>query len=149
MNVVRWSPFREFDSLFQAMERPSAPVRRADWLPLVDIRETPREYQIDVEVPAVASEDLSVSVADNVLTVSGERKSVVEAEQEEGRVHRTERRYGKFVRSFQLPKDADANAISATNRDGVLYLKIAKQIGDNARIIEVKVDAGDALEADE
>ena len=141
MNVVRWSPFREFDNLFQALERPAAPMRRADWLPLVDIRETAQDYQIDVEVPAVASEDLSVDVADNVLTVSGERKSAVTDEDQEGRVHRTERRYGKFVRSFQLPKDADTNAISATSRDGVLYLKITKQAEAAAKTIEVKVDS--------
>ena len=137
MNVVRWSPFREFDNLFQALERPTAPVRRADWLPLVDIRETPQDYQIDVEVPAVASEDLSVSVADGALTVSGERKSV--EEDNEGRVHRTERHYGRFVRSFRLPEDADTDAISAESRDGVLYLKIGKQASAEAKTIDVKV----------
>ena len=137
MNVVRWSPFREFDNLFQALERPTAPVRRADWLPLVDIRETPQDYQIDVEVPAVASEDRSVSVADGALTVSGERKSV--DEDTEGRVHRTERRYGRFVRSFRLPEDADTDAISAESRDGVLYLKIGKQASAEAKTIDVKV----------
>jgi HSP20 family protein len=141
MNVVRWSPFREFDSLFQALERPTAPVRRADWLPLVDIRETGEHYQIDVEIPAVASEDLSVSVADGVLTVSGERKSVEEDAQSEGRVHRTERRYGKFVRSFQLPEDADTDAVDANSRDGVLYLRIAKRAGNNAKTIDVKVES--------
>ena len=143
MNVVRWSPFREFDSLFQSLERPSAPVRRADWLPLVDIRETAGDYQIDVELPAVAAQDLSVSVANNVLTVSGERKSLVENDEQEGRVHRTERRYGKFLRSFQLPEDADTEAVTATNTDGVLYLKIAKRTNEAARTIEVKVDSGD------
>jgi len=141
MNVVRWSPFREFDNLFQALDRPAAPMRRADWLPLVDIRETEHDYQIDVEVPAVASEDLSVSVADHVLTVSGERRSVAEEDANEGRVHRTERRYGKFVRSFQLPKDADTDAISASSRDGVLYLKIAKYVEAAAKTIEVRVES--------
>ena len=140
MNVVRWSPFREFDNLFQALERPTAPMRRADWLPLVDIRETEQDYQIAVEVPAVASEDLSVSVSDHVLTVSGERRSVVEDESNEGRVHRTERRYGKFQRSFQLPKDADTDAVTASSRDGVLYLKIAKYLQPAAKTIEVKVE---------
>ena len=138
MNVVRWSPFREFDNFFEGFERPvAAPMRRADWLPLVDIRETDRDYQIDVEVPAVASEDLSVSVQDGVLTVSGERKS--RKEEEQGRVHRTERRFGRFVRNFQLPEDADAEAISATNRDGVLYLSIGKTAAKMPRTIEVKV----------
>lgn len=139
MNIVRWSPFREFDNLFQGFERPAAAMRRADWLPLVDIRETDEDYQIDVEVPAVASEDLSVGVVDGVLTVSGERKSVV-GKDGEGRVHRTERHYGSFQRSFQLPEDADEEAVTASVRDGVLYLKIAKQAVTVARTIEVKVD---------
>ena len=141
MNVVRWSPFREFDNLLQGIERRQAPVRRADWLPLVDIRENTDEYQIDVEVPAVASEDLSVAVADNVLTVSGERKSAAPAAEveDEQTVHRTERRFGRFVRSFQLPEDADAEAVSASSRDAVLYLKIAKRQSTQARTIEVKV----------
>jgi HSP20 family protein len=138
MNVVRWSPFREFDNLFQGYERPTLPVRRADWLPLVDIRETSDEYQIDIEVPAVASEDLSVKVADGVLSVSGERK-VADAEASEGRVHRTERHYGSFERSFKLPEDADEEAVSATSRDGVLYLTIAKRQATVAKSIDVKV----------
>ena len=138
MNVVRWSPFRELDTLFQAMERDSAPVRRADWLPLVDIRETDADYQIDVELPAVSADDLNVTVADGVLTVSGERKSEDRSE-EKGRVHRVERRFGKFVRNFQLPEDADFESITAQSRDGVLYLAIAKRASAKPRNIEVKV----------
>ncbi len=139
MNVVRWSPFREFDNLFQSFERPTPNVRRADWLPLVDIREKEDSYQIDVEVPAVASEDLSVSVADGVLSVSGERR-VSEESDTEGRVHRVERRYGKFVRNFQLPDDADDESISAESRDGVLYLTIGKKASSVSRSIDVKIN---------
>ena len=138
MNVVRWSPFRELDNLFQALDRPTAPVRRADWLPLVDIRESEGAYEIDVEVPAVASEDLSVSVADGVLTVSGERKVAERSEDESNRVHRVERRYGRFVRNFQLPDDADHEQIDAESRDGVLYLRIAKREASISRTINVK-----------
>ncbi len=138
MNVVRWSPFHEFDNLFQALERPNAQVRRADWLPLVDIRETEQNYQIDVEVPAVAAEDLSVSVADGVLSVSGERKATENTE-ESGRQHRVERRYGRFVRNFQLPDDADVEAVSAESRDGVLYLQIGKRASAVSRSIDIKV----------
>ena len=138
MNVVRWSPFREFDNFFEGFERPAAaPMRRADWLPLVDIRESDHDYQIDVEVPAVASEDLSVSVQDGVLTVSGERKSVTE--EDAGKVHRTERRFGRFVRNFQLPEDADPEAVTASSQDGVLYLRIGKTPAKMPRTIEVKV----------
>ena len=138
MNVVRWSPFREFDNLFQAMERPTPALRRADWLPLVDIRESDSAYQIDVEVPAVAADDLSVSVTDGVLSVSGERK-VAEETDAEGKVHRVERRYGKFVRNFQLPDDADSDAIQAENKDGVLYVSIPKREAALTKSITVKV----------
>lgn len=143
MNVVRWSPFRELDNLFQSLDRPSAPVRRADWLPLVDIRESDRAYEIDVEVPAVAAEDLSVSIADGVLTVSGERKVTERSDEENNRVHRVERRYGRFVRNFQLPDDADHEKIEAESRDGVLYLRIAKREGSISRTINVKTPNGE------
>lgn len=139
MNVVRWSPFREFDGLLSAFDRPLEPVRRADWLPLVDIRETGSEYQIDVEVPAVASEDLAVSITDGILTVSGERKSVEPDATNDERTHRVERRFGRFVRNFQLPKDADVESIAAEARDGVLYLKIAKRVSATPKEIEIKV----------
>ena len=139
MNMVRWSPFREFDNMLTALEGPATPVRRADWLPLVDIRENGSEYQIDVEVPAVAAADLSVTVADGVLTVSGERKNVEPAQDSDERVRRIERRYGKFVRNFQLPEDADYDAIDAEARDGVLYLKVAKRASATPKEIEVKI----------
>ena len=105
---------------------------------MVDIRESEGAYEIDVEVPAVASEDLSVSVADGVLTVSGERKVADRSEDEGNRVHRVERRYGRFVRNFQLPDDADHEQIEAESRDGVLYLSIAKREASISRTINVK-----------
>ena len=136
MNVVRWSPFKELDNLFQVLERPSASVKRADWLPLVDIRESEGMYEIDVEVPAVALEDLSVNVADGVLTVSGERK--VGRGDESSRLHRVERCYGRFLRTFRPPDDADHERIEASSNDGVLYLRIAKRESAQSRPIEIK-----------
>ena len=137
MNLVRWTPFGEFDHLIRSLEQPRSPVRRADWLPLVDIRESAEHYHIDVEVPAVASEDLSVTVAEGVLQVSGERHS--RNDDKDNRTHRTERRYGRFERSFSLPEDADPDAIAAESRDGVLYLSIAKRVPEVAKKIDVKV----------
>lgn len=135
--VLSWTPFGEFDQLVRAFEQPRASVRRADWLPLVDIRESAESYHIDVEVPAVASEDLSVTVAEGVLNVSGERRS--SAVDDDNRAHRTERRYGRFERSFSLPEDADPESISAESRDGVLYLSIAKRVPEVAKKIDVKI----------
>lgn len=107
-----------------------------DWTPPVDIRETDDGYRIDVELPAVASEDVKVSVKDGVLLVNGERRYEKETQ---GKVHRIERRYGKFTRSFRLPENVDEGKIDASTKNGVLYLTIAKRAEVKPRAIEVKV----------
>ena len=138
MNMVAWNPFRELDAVFARPQglATNEGQRTARWLPAVDIRETDNDYRIDVELPAVAAKDVDVSLKEGVLTVAGERR---DEREENGRVHRVERRYGAFRRSFRLPDDADEGAISAEARDGVLYLVIGKREQDLPRSIEVKV----------
>ena len=116
MDVSRWRPFADFDSVLREYSRAGQGVRRADWVPLVDVRESEDAYLLDVEVPAVAANDLSVSVAENLLTVTGKSQNS-ERDQSES-YYRSERRRGSFSRSFRLPKDADAEGISAETKDG-------------------------------
>ena len=134
MAIVRWNPAREIDELFSRFWGES--VSNTHWVPSVDIRETADEYRIDVEVPAVAAEDVKVSVKDNVLTVTGERKHEKETE---GKVHRLERHYGRFMRSFHMPEDADEDRIEANTKNGVLHLRLKKREAVKPRSIEVKV----------
>jgi len=136
MNVARWKPFSDFEAVLRDYNRAGQGLRRADWVPLVDVRESESAYLIDVEVPAVASDDLSVSIAENLLTVTGKSQNA-EHENEES-YYRSERRRGSFSRSFRLPKDADAEAISAETKDGVLYLEVAKKAETVPRNIEIK-----------
>jgi len=77
-----------------------------------------------------------VTVKDGVLVVSGERRYEKETE---GKVHRVERRYGRFSRSFRLPENADEGRIEAAQKDGVLTLKVSKREEVKPRSIEVKV----------
>ena len=149
MSIVHWNPWREFDRVRAGLaERelhsrlftrvagaPGESLARAEWLPPVDITETGNAYRIDVEIPAVAADDVNVSVKDGVLTVSGERKSQLESN--EGRRHRVERRWGKFSRSFRLPENVDEDSIEARAADGVLYLTVAKKEKAQPRRIEV------------
>lgn len=135
--VTRWNPFREFDDLFAQFgafngERSA----RSAWVPPVDISETDTQYLIEMEIPAVAIEDVSVQVKDGLLSISGERRREQEAE---GRRHRVERQYGNFARSFQLPEDADEESIDAAAKAGVLTLTVAKREKATPRKIEVKV----------
>ncbi|HEY5681644.1 MAG TPA: Hsp20/alpha crystallin family protein [Pseudomonadales bacterium] len=137
MSIVRWNPWREFDDFFTNVAAvPSEHIARSEWLPPVDISETETEYLIDVEIPAVARDDVAVSVKDGVLTVTGERNFEKETD---GKRHRVERQYGRFSRSFRLPENVDEEHISASSKEGVLYLVVSKREKEKPRTIEVKV----------
>jgi HSP20 family protein len=134
MRVIRWEPFRDVDDVFNRFfaetlrnwPRPNAEARPAfDWAPLADVSETEAEYLIKADLPAVRKEDVSVTVQDGVLTLSGERRQEQHAESE--KLHRVERSYGSFARRFALPENADEQGIRAESRDGVLLIHIPKQ----------------------
>ena len=141
MSIVRWNPSREVDQFFnrfvdQGFNSWGENLSSSDWNPAVDIRETDEDYQIDLEVPAVQAADVKVTFKDGVLAVTGERKYEKETK---GKVHRVERRYGRFTRSFRLPENADEGHIVANVKDGMLYLKVAKRSEVKPRAIEVSV----------
>ncbi len=136
MSLIRWNPIRDLDFWFGHGPFASDPASAGDWRPPVDILETEADFRIDMELPAIDRESLSVTVKDAVLTVSGERK---QRALDDIRNHRLERRYGAFSRSFRLPDTVDADSISAASREGVLSLTIAKREPDGPKSIEVQV----------
>lgn len=90
-----------------------------------DVKEYPHSYVFIVDMPGLKSGDIKVQVEDdNVLVVSGERKR--EEEKEGAKYVRMERRVGKFMRKFNLPENANIDAISAVCQDGVLTVTIQK-----------------------
>ena len=96
------------------------------WAPVVDMRESDNSFIIHAELPGIKKEDISLDLNDNVLTLTGERKEKKKEENE--RVYRVERTYGKFSRTFTLPKNADTSKILANFQDGVLELNIPKSL---------------------
>jgi len=94
------------------------------WRPLIDVKEGDKEITVHAEVPGLNKEDIHVEVKNNVLTVSGERKW--EKKEENEKVHRVERSYGKFSRSLALPEGVDEKSIKAAFNNGVLELSIPK-----------------------
>jgi HSP20 family protein len=99
--------------------------RESQWMPAVNITERTDEYKIDLAVPGMDKKDFSVEVDNGILTVSGERK---EENTSEGEVlTRREFHYGSFMRSFNLPEGADGEKISASYKDGVLTIRVAKR----------------------
>lgn len=136
--VRRTSPFaeldryqRELDRFFEPFERMFSPqangreaLSEARWVPAVDVEENDQAFVISVDAPQVKKEDVHITVRDNILVVSGERKE--ERSHKDAKVHRTEARYGSFARSFTLPDNVDENGIAAAFTDGVLRITLPK-----------------------
>ena len=124
-----------------------APLRRGDgeketmtvteWSPLVDISEDEKEYLIKAELPEVKKEDVKVTLEEGVLTLQGERR--LEKEEKGRKVHRIERSYGKFLRTFTVPRDVDEKKIVAEFKEGVLLVHVPKAEVFKPKAIEVKV----------
>ena len=117
---------RAVEKLFGELARPNSEGQESirPWQPLVDIVETEQAYEVRAELPGIAREDVQLSIEDNVLTLSGERKLEKDVNKES--YHRIERAYGTFSRSFALPAQVDTQGIQASFKDGVLSIAVPK-----------------------
>ena len=97
--------------------------RNVAW-PAIDITDNENEYVVKAEVPGCKAEDIDITVAGNVLTISGEKK--VEKEVKEKDYYHSERSFGSFRRDLRLATDIDTGKIEAECRDGVLAVKLPK-----------------------
>ncbi|GAB5450061.1 MAG: Hsp20/alpha crystallin family protein [Halioglobus sp.] len=115
---------RFFNDSWPQMERSDTSTFFA---PRVDIRDADNHYEITAELPGIDKKDIHVHVRDGILTLEAET-SDERKEEEKGKVIRQERRYGKFMRSFNLGTDVQESDIKATFKDGVLTLQAPKAI---------------------
>ncbi len=146
MDLVRWNPWKEMVSLRDRMNRLFDDVffrsdRREDlwadgaWVPAVDMFESDDKVVIKAELPGLEKKDISLDLQNGVLTLKGERKS--ENEVKEENYYRREMSYGKFVRSFSLPVDVDADKIKAEFKNGLLTVEVPKPEGHKPKLIKV------------
>jgi HSP20 family protein len=147
-NLIRWDPFERGVSLRDAMNqlfdenlmenftrvRPFA-GNGARTLAL-DVRETDDELIVEGSLPGFEPEDVDISVAGNILTIKGEHEQ--EKEEERGRYHYRERRYGACHRTIALPTEVDTARSEASFKNGVLTLTLPKVEETKAKHIEVK-----------
>ena len=117
------NPFR-FYSPFFVPQHTRTDADRHNWAPSVDISETANGFEVRAELPGVAKDDVHVSVKDNFLTLSGEKRQ--EKTDDTQNYRRVERRYGSFQRRFALPAEVATDSIKAEFGDGVLTLSIPK-----------------------
>lgn len=135
MQLSRWSPRTESNALdfvdrFFQRALGSSPYFEDEstlgsrWTPSTDIRETDDTYEVSAELPGMTKDDVNVTLENNVLTLSGERRFDDSTKKDD--YHRIERRYGSFFRSFTLPNRVDTDKVKATFTDGVLHLSVPK-----------------------
>jgi len=116
----------------------------ASWVPPVDVFEEADNIRISAEIPGVRPEDLKISLEGNLLTIHGTKQQ--ETEEKTERVHRYERTYGAFERSFTLPASVEPNDIKANYAHGVLTVTLPKSERAKPRQIEVEVGRGQNVE---
>lgn len=110
--------------------------RKSEFFPFLDLSETDDAYIVKLDVPGVEQKDIKISLKDNILTVSGEKKE--EREEKQKGYYRVERRYGSFSRSVRLPSDIIEDNIRANYKSGVLTIKVAKKEEQKGKDIKVE-----------
>src|SRR5215831_17200943 len=149
-----WNPYinlhREMDRLFDDFTRGWPTFGRA-WpslgtftnepslvppmVPTMDVTETEKEIEITAELPGLEEKDVEVNVADNILTIRGEKK--VEKEEKNKDYHLSERSYGSFARTLKLPAGIEPEMVKASIANGVLKVTIPKPAPAVTKKVEV------------
>ncbi|GJL71407.1 MAG: heat-shock protein [Nitrosomonas sp.] len=127
MAITRYEPWSLLNRLQRELEQGTAEgsTATAEWAPAVDIKEEADKFVLHADIPGVKPEEIDISMEAGVLTIKGEKKT--EALTEKDNYKRVERTYGSFYRRFSLPDTANAEAISALSKNGVLEITIPKQ----------------------
>ena len=130
---------RLFDDFFAPLEPRSfsAATNGGTW-PSLDVHETEQAYKVTAELPGLEQKDVDVSLRDNILIISGEKRE--EHKEEDGGRTYAERTFGRFQRTIPLEAEVDADKVQATFKNGVLTVEAPKNPAarDKARRIEVK-----------
>jgi len=152
MNLIRyedpelstWSPFNRLATLRDEMDRLFGGLTTQrdlglfnGWSPALDITQDKDNVIVKAELPGMKKEEISISMHEGMLSISGERK--LEEEATEGETFRRERFYGKFHRTIALPTAVNASKVKAAYKDGVLTVTLPKAEEAKPKQIEVTV----------
>ncbi|HRX00913.1 MAG TPA: Hsp20/alpha crystallin family protein [Cyclobacteriaceae bacterium] len=142
MSIIRYNPAdfvpTTFSSIIDKFFNESIQKSGMNtFVPKVDIIESEKAFELQVEVPGMNKEDFKIEVNDNYLTISGERK--LSSEKKEKNFHSIETSYGTFTRSFTLPENVNTDKIHAKYNNGILELTVPK---DEKKVLKstIKVD---------
>ena len=146
MALVRWNPWREMATLQQQMNRlfdealvPATGGERSFVrVPAVEMEETQEAIHLKLEVPGIEAKDLDISVTQNAVSISGERKE--ETKTEENGVTKSEFHYGKFQRVIPLPARIQNTQVQAKYKDGILSLTLPKSEEEKNKVVKVNLE---------
>jgi HSP20 family protein len=139
--VVRWEPFRELASLQNEVSRLMNGLLEGNertgqaWVPALDVWETDEELVYAFDLPGIPEDEISVELDDGALTVGAGRERTEEAAQ--GRLYRSERRFGRFSRTVAVPHGVSDDSVTASYDDGVLEVHVRKPEQPKPRRIQV------------
>ncbi|MBU0632165.1 Hsp20/alpha crystallin family protein [bacterium] len=141
MLLTKFDPFKELRTLEERMNEAFSSDLKKDifssFSPCVNTREGEFAYHMDIDLPGVKKEDISVKVENNILTLKGERKTKEETKKED--YYKVESSFGSFMRSFTLPENVDAENIHAENKDGVLEITLPKKSSKSKTAKQIKI----------
>ncbi len=141
---IYFDPFEtlgRWNQLFNGLTSNVGDQVQSGWIPAVDFEDRGEHYLVTADLPGIKPEDVEISLDGDVLQIKGERLAETDTgEGERKRYRRTERVYGAFRRSFQLPADVDPDAIEAHGKDGVLHIRIGKHAATQPRRITVQTN---------
>ncbi|HTX31441.1 MAG TPA: Hsp20/alpha crystallin family protein [Solirubrobacteraceae bacterium] len=152
MALIRWEPVRELNTIQNEMNRlfntffdapasgGASPAASRRWLPAMDLVEAGSEFVLRADLPGVDESDVNIEVEDNVLSISGERKS--EHEEHTDGYYRLERASGSFSRSLTLPDGVDPEKVQASFDKGVLEIRIPKPEQRQPRRVTISAGGG-------
>ena len=145
MNSLAWNPFREMEELLERYSRLTGrsisdthdDLSAPDWTPFTDVEETPAMFLIHAELPGVRKQDITVCFSGSTLEIRGDKQAEMKDAVSNIR-HRSERLFGQFYRTFNLPRNIDATSVSASYTDGVLTVRIPKT--PQSEYVEQRID---------
>ncbi len=146
--LMTWNPFRELEQFRREMDelfnrffdlRP-ARAEALEFSPALDVYETPDEFVMFVTAPGVHEKDLHVEIADGTVTVSGERKPLLEGENITAHYISRLGGYGKFSVSYTVPTAIDEKKVKAVYRNGILEIHLPKAEAAKPRVVQVQVE---------
>jgi HSP20 family protein len=145
MALMRWRSMRdlvtiqdEINRVFENLTgRPEGDESLMRLLPAADIAEDKDSFIVITELPGLKKEDLKVTVQNNILTISGEKKN--EIDHKSKTFHRVERSYGSFYRTFELPISVDPSKVQADFKDGILRIELPKSEAAKPKEIAINI----------